>query len=345
LLYGINLKYTLEKLNLGVNVYQTRFDKPLVPAPRLYNQFNFTGDQLINASIYYNYSFGGTYVFGETAHSLQAGFGSVNGLISTLSHDLSLVLLHRTYQKNYYSFYNQAFAESSDAKNENGFYSGLQWSPNQMISWVVYADYFRFPWLKFRVDAPSYGYDLFSLFTYAPDKKTEASIRYRFRKKQENSTLNNPVNVLANVLKHQVRGEVKYAFEESFSFRTRLELSNYQKEYQKREIGLMLYQDIIYKPMASDFSGNIRLAVFNTHSYDSRIYAYENDVLYGYSFPSYANKGLRFYTNLKYKLSRNMDVWFRYAAFIFDEEGIGSGLDAIEGKTRSDIRLQLRVQL
>src|SRR5690554_2916169 len=229
LLYGVNLKYTLETLNLGVNVYQTRFDKPLVPSPRLYNQFNFTGDQLINASIYYNYSFGGTYVFGETAHSLRAGFASVNGLISTLSHDLSLVLLHRTYQKNYFSFYNQAFSESSDAKNENGFYSGLQWSPNQMISWVVYADYFRFPWLKFRVDGPSQGYDLFSLFTYAPDKKTEASIRYRFRKKQENSTLNNPVNVLANVLKHQIRGEFKYALEENFSFRTRIELSNYQK--------------------------------------------------------------------------------------------------------------------
>jgi hypothetical protein len=345
LIYGINLRYKFDKLDLGVNVYQTSFNRLLVPAQRLYNQFNFTGDRSINSSIYYNYSFGGTYAFGETAHNLQGGFASVNGLISTLSRDLSLVLLHRIYQRDYFSFYNQAFAESSDVKNENGFYSGLQWAPNQKISWMVYADYFKFPWLKFRVDAPSYGYDLFSLFTYTPDKKNEASVRYRFRKKQENSTLNDPVNIIANVLRHQVRGEMKYAFEENLSFRTRFELLGYQKENQKNEIGLMLYQDVIYKPMASVFSGNIRLAIFNTDSYDSRIYAYENDVLYGYSFPAYANKGMRFYTNLKYKLNRNMEVWFRYAAFLFDEHGIGSGLDAIEGKMRSDIRLQLRVRL
>lgn len=345
LLYGMNVKYKFDKLDLGINFYQTRFNRTLVPAQRLYNQFNFTGDRLINASIYYNYSLGGTYAFGETAHVIQGGLASVNGLISTLSHDLSVVLLHRAYQRNYFSFYNQAFAESSDAKNENGFYSGLLWSPNQRVSWVVYADYFRFPWLKFRVDAPSHGYDLFSLFTYSPDKKTEASIRYRFRKKQENVTAIGPVNFLSNVLRHQVRWEMKYAFGENFSFRNRFELASYQKEKERNELGLMFYQDLIYKPMASVFSGNVRFAVFKTDSYNSRIYAFENDVLYGYSFPAYANKGIRFYTNLRYKLRRNTDIWFRYAVFLFSERDIGSGLDAIEGKVKSDIRLQIRVQI
>ncbi len=345
LLYGMNLKYKLDKLDLGVNVYQTSFNRTLVPPQRLYNQFNFTGDQLTNTSVYYNYSFGGTYVFGEGAHNIKGGLASVNGLISNLSHDISLVLLHRVYQRNYFSFYNQAFAESSDAKNENGFYSGLLWSPNRKMSWVVYADYFRFPWLKFRVDAPSHGYDLFSLFTYSPDKKTEASIRYRFRKKQENLGTFDPVNFLANVLRHQVRGGIKYALGENISFRSRFELASYKKEKQRNEFGLMFYQDLIYKPMMSVVSGNVRFAIFNTDSYNSRIYAFENDVLYGYSFPAYANKGLRFYTNVRYKLRRNMDVWFRYAGFFFNERGIGSGLDAIEGKVKSDIRLQLRVQI
>jgi hypothetical protein len=344
-LYGVDLKYRLDKLNFGVNIYKTSFNKKLVPAPRLYNKFSFTGDQLINTSLYYDYTFRGTYVFGETAYSLNGGIASVNGLISSVSHDLSLVLLHRLYQKDYFSLYNQAFAENSDTRNESGFYSGLQWSPNRKISWTVYADYFKFPWLKFRVDAPSYGYDLFSLFTYSPSKKTEASVRYRFRKKQENSTIESPVNILVNVLRHQIRSEVKYPWRENISFRTRFELSSYQKEGQKNEIGLMAYQDVLYKPMSSILSGNIRFAVFKTDSYNSRIYAYENDVLYGYSFPAYANKGIRFYGNLRYKLNRKMDVWFRYASFVYNEHGIGSGLDEIAGKVKSDIRLQFRIQI
>lgn len=345
LLYGINLKYRFNKLTLGANVYQARFDKTLVPPPRLYNKFAFTGDQLTNASFYYDYTFGGTYLFGETAYSSSGGLASVNGLISSVSHNLSLVLLHRVYQKNYFSLYNQAFSENSDTKNENGFYSGLQWSPNRKISWTVYADHFKFPWLKFRVDAPSQGYDMFSLFTYSPNKRTEANVRYRFRKKQENSTLEGPVNILANVVRHQIRTELKYPGTENISFRTRLEVSSYQKENQKNETGLMVYQDILYKPMSSVFSGNVRLAVFNTDSYNSRIYAYENDVLYGYSFPAYANKGVRFYGNLRYRINRKMDVWIRYASFVFNEHGIGSGLDAIAGKVKSDIRLQFRIQV
>lgn len=345
ILYGVDLKYKLDKLNLGVNIYQTHFNEEMIPAPRLYNQFNFSGDRLTSTSLYYDYTLPGTYTFGELAHNLTGGFASVVGLISTISHDLSLVLLHRSYQKNYFSFYNQAFSENSEAKNEKGFYSGLQWSPSRKISWTVYADYFKFPWLKFRVDAPSHGHDLFSLFTYAPDKKTEASIRYRFRKKQENSAFDNPVNILENVLKHQIRGEVKYVWMESFSFRTRLELAKYKKENEKNETGFMAYQDVFYKPVPNTFSGNIRLAVFNTASYDSRIYAYESDVLYGYSLPAYANKGIRFYGNLRCKISPKMDVWIRYASFLYSEAGIGSGLDEIEGKMKSDIRLQFRIQV
>lgn len=344
-LYGVDLKYKLDRLNLGVNIYQTHFNKEMIPAQRLYNQFNFSGDRLTSASLYYDYTFAGTYTFGEVAHNLTGGLASVVGLISTISHDLSLVLLHRSYQKDYFSFYNQGFSENSEAKNEKGFYSGLQWSPSRLISWTVYADYFKFPWLKFRVDAPSYGYDLFSLFTYSPDKKTEASIRYRFRKKQENSSFDKPVNILGNVLKHQLRGELKYAWLENFSFRSRLEIAKYIKENEKNETGFMAYQDVIYKPSPNIFSGNIRFAVFNTAGYDSRIYAYESDVLYGYSLPAYANKGIRFYGNIRYKISPKMDVWFRYASFLYADYGVGSGLDEMEGRMKSDIRLQFRIQV
>lgn len=343
--YGVDVKYQLNKLNVGANFYQTHFNNFLIPANRLYNQFNFTGDRMENASIYYDYTYRGTYAFGEIAHRLEGGWGSINGLISSIAHDFSVILLHRSYQKDYFSFYNQAFAESSDAKNENGFYSGLNWAPSRKISWTVYADYFKFPWLKFRVDAPSQGYDLFSFLKYSPNRKTEFNFRYRFRKKQENSILESPVNILADIGKHQIRTEAKYIWGGKFSFRNRLEFSFYEKEYQSKEKGILFYQDVLYKPMMSKWSGNMRFAIFNTDSYNSRIYAFENSVLYGYSLPAYSNKGVRFYVNLRHKLTRNMDVWLNYASFIYDEKGLGSGLDALDGNLKSDLRLQMRLQI
>ena len=111
-----------------------------------------------------------------------------------------------------------------------------------------------------------------------------------------------------------------------------------------QERGYMAYHDIIFKPLEKAISGNIRLAAFKTDGYNSRIYAFENDVLYGYSSPPYHNTGFRLYTNIRYRLKRNLDFWLRYASFLYEEKGISSGLDYIAGNMKSDIRLQLRMQ-
>lgn len=344
-LYGIDFKYERAKLTVGTSIYRNQFDKTLIPAPRLYNKYNFSGSTSTNVGLYYNYTWRGTYLYGELAHILNGGYATVNGLITSLSHDFSLVLLHRNYQKDYFSFYNQSFAENSDARNENGFYSGLKWSPNRKLAWTLYADYFKFPWLKFRVDAPSHGYDMFSLFSYRPTRKTDLNIRYRYRNKEENTGLDETINFIEHVLRHQARFEVKYSLGQHFSFRNRFEFNTYKKGIEANEKGMMFYQDIIYKPMMKPISGNIRFAIFNTDSYQSRVYAFENNVLYGYSFPSYFNKGLRVYGNLRYKLSRTTDFWIHYGSFFYNRAGLGSGLDALNGKVKSDLRLQLRIQV
>src|SRR5690606_34180808 len=108
------------------------------------------------------------YIFGEAAKSLNSGFAMLNGLMVSLSPKVSLITFHRDYGKNYHSFYNQAVSEGTSAVNEKGFYSGIVISPNRKIEWSTYADFFRFPWLRFRVDAPSSGYEILSQFVYSP---------------------------------------------------------------------------------------------------------------------------------------------------------------------------------
>ena len=85
-------------------------------------------------------------------------------------------------------------------------------------------------------------------------------------------------------------------------------------------------------------------AVFETDSYDSRIYAYENDVLYGYSIPALYYKATRFYINLHRKLGRNADCWLKYGVSSYrDRDELGTGYEAIDGNKRSEIKAQLRV--
>jgi len=107
------------------------------------------------------------------------------------------------------------------------------------------------------------------------------------------------------------------------------------------EEGWMVFQDLRYSfknlPLKFDF----RYAVFDTDSYNTRIYAYEHDLLYAFSIPAYYSKGFRTYLTVHYN-RKKFDVWFKISRFFFAEkEEISSGAQAIEGNQKTDLKLQL----
>ena len=117
----------------------------------------------------------------------------------------------------------------------------------------------------------------------------------------------------------------------------------YNKESEKEEKGFLFYQDITYKPIHNKYSGTFRFAVFDTDSYNSRIYTYENDVLYAYSVPAYYYKGTRYFLLFKCKILKNLEAWLRYSqTYISNKDNIGSGLNTINGNTKSEFKIQLR---
>ena len=89
-------------------------------------------------------------------------------------------------------------------------------------------------------------------------------------------------------------------------------------------------------------SSNIRLQYFETNSYNSRIYVYESDVLYSFSIPAFYDKGFRYYLNFSCNLSKRLKGWMRWAQTVFaDKQVIGSGLDEIKGRAKSEIKVQM----
>ncbi|RZK34667.1 MAG: helix-hairpin-helix domain-containing protein, partial [Pedobacter sp.] len=181
--------------------------------------------------------------------------------------------------------------------------------------------------------------------TYTPTKTFKAFVRYKSELKQQNTDLEVPINYLDNIKKESYRGDVSWQLNKSWSFQNRLEVSQFKKGIIKAEFGYMVYQDVDYSPTLSKISGNFRVAYFNTPSYNSRIYAYEDDVLYNFSFGMYSGKGFRNYINLKYKIIKHLDVWARCAMFLYkDVETVGSGLDELKGNKKTDVKLQIRYQ-
>lgn len=343
--FGTAIQYSKNELTIGAIAYQSKYGNQIITQKAVYDKFSYTGNSLTNIGAYYNYTYKNIYFFGEVGKSSNSGLAYVSGALVSLSPIVSAAVTYRSYDKNYHNFFNQALAEASDAVNEKGLYGGLNITPNKKWSFAFYGDYFQFPWLKYRVDAPSKGYEILSQAIYSPSKTLKFLARFKTENKQQNTDLAVPINYLDDVRKGSYRFDVSWQVNKKWSFQNRAEISQYKKGTAVREFGYLIYQDVIYAPTFSKISGNVRVAYFDTPSYNSRIYADEDDVLYSFAFGMYSGKGVRTYLNLKYNLSKKLNIWARYAMFVYkDVESVGSYLDEIQGNKKSEVKIQLRYQ-
>ncbi|WP_225869620.1 helix-hairpin-helix domain-containing protein [Pedobacter psychroterrae] len=344
--YGGALKYVSSNLHIGLVGYHSIYQHEFITGTQLYNKYAFIGKKLFNTGAHYNYTLGNIYLYGEAAHSVKGGWAIVNGAMTSLSPKVSVVLLFRNYDRDYHSFLSNGVGEGSEISNEKGWYAGINYSPDKRWMFSVYSDYFKFPWLRYRVDAPSSGYEALGQAAFTPKKTFKLLLRYKREVKQQNPEAGTEEKILLVwVNKQNFRMEANWKMNKKFSFQQRAELINYQKGRAADEWGYLIYQDINYHPLSAKLSANIRIAYFNTPSYNSRIYAFEDDVLYGSSFGGYNGKGIRTFVNLRYRLLRQMDLWARYALYAYqDRIMIGSGLDEIPGSKKSDFKLQVRYQ-
>jgi hypothetical protein len=142
--------------------------------------------------------------------------------------------------------------------------------------------------------------------------------------------------------KQSWRTQINYKINSAITLRNRVEILWYDKNEDDFEPGFLTFFDLFYKPVLKPYSGNIRLEYFETGGYNSRIYAYENDVLYSFSIPGFYDKGYRYYINVSYEVKRNLSVWIRWAQSIYkNKTSVGSGLDETPGEHRSEIKTQI----
>lgn len=344
--YGAALQYITDNLNIGLITYKTNYQHLFITGAQLYNKYGFNGRHLGNMGLHYNYSFKNFYLYGEIAHSTGAGNAMINGAMTTISRKLSAVVLHRSYDRDYHNFFSSALGEGAETNNEKGWYVGLNYLLSRNLIWSAYCDYFKFPWLKYRVDSASSGYEILNQLNYTKSKTFRAAVRFRLERKQQNPDEGSAYHHLDKAVKQNYRLEWIWKLNRKFNFQQRTEVSQYQKGIKAKERGYMQYQDISYTPMSSRLSGNLRLAWFKTSSYNSRIYAYEDDVLHGAGSAVYSGRGIRTFINVRYRPTTKLDIWLKFSTFIYqDTTVIGSGLDEIEGNKKTELKVQLRYRL
>jgi hypothetical protein len=341
---GANLHFRSpdKKMHLGLNGVHTLYDIPMQRRPNLYNGFEFNGANNTTLGAYGSYTWENINFFGEAARSSSGGTAMLGGMLASLSAHIDLSILARHYERDFHTFYGNAFGETTRNINERGVYWGLKYSPSR--KWVVtgYFDKFAFPWMRARIYAPSSGHEYLSRISYLPNRKTRLFFQIREKvRDQNNATAEGQLFQPDPGRKRNYIAQADYPVEGGLEFSTRVQASDYRFGTSFTR-GFAIMQDFSWRLQRFKFSG--RFAMFDTEDFDNRQYAYEADILYAFSIPAYNGQGIRSMLLVQYKAGSNVTFWLRYANTRYtDRNIIGSGLELIEGNQRTDIKFQTRI--
>lgn len=312
--------------------------------PRVYNYNQFAVDSFNNSTqlaLSYDYIWKNILLFGEASKNTKGGLGFVQGAMISLDPKLNIILHYRYYPKDFLSMIANPVRESSNY-NEEGFYTGFDLKFSPKLTLQGYFDSFANKWLSRSNYRPGKGFEYLFQLNYVKSKQTSFYIRYKEEEKGRNIS-SETVSQVVPQIRRSFRLNFQHSPVKQWELRTRVELSAFSHEDTSK--GVLLFQDFIYKPNLSKFSFTARYALFDTDNYDSRIYAYENDVQYTFLVPAYYYKGSRAYILVNYKFNRNIKLQLKLAQTLYENRNtIGSGLDEISGNAKTTIRALLRVK-
>lgn len=343
---GLHVLYKLpgQQGQIGLTMLNTSYGSFLQKKDIPYNRFEFSGKHNLVAGLHGDTRIQNFHLFGEGAISKSGGIGAVGGLIAGLGKALDFTLLLRHYDRHFHSLYGNAIGEATRPINESGSYIGLRYSPLRRWQFSAFYDHFKFPWLKFQINAPSTGHDYLLHVLWKPNKRFNAYAMFHEKHKAHNLPGNKEtLPPVVNTIRRTASLNIEYDVPLKYAFRTRIQYGDYNYEGGSRSGGLTVAQDVTLRLKNMELSA--RIAFFKTDNYDSRQYVYEKDVLYAFSIPAYYDTGTRYYLMARYNLSEHLKLWIRWSQTRYTKlDTISSGLSEIAGNKRSELKMQLMYQ-
>lgn len=352
---GGNIGYSRPQWHAGINIIHYDFSNPVQKQDQPYNLFAIQGKRWTNLSADYSYTYRNLHFFGEAAWDKNGHRALLNGLLLSLAPVADAALLYRNIEKQYQSLYADAFTENTAPTNEKGLYAGLSVRPFAGWKLNLFFDVYTFPWLKYRADAPGYGRDFMIQLYYQPSKEWNINIRFKNEARQANApgssdAMHQPVLIP----RQDLRMQLSVKKDREIAVGSRIELLWYDKKAADAEQGFLGSFDLLYQPRSKPYSANIRLQYFETGGYNSRVYAFEQDLLYSFSLPALFDKGFRYYLNLHTKFNRlfhwknirhpAVEGWLRWAQTVYPgKTTMGTGLDEIKGNKTHEVKIQFMI--
>jgi len=328
------------KINLGFIYYKSSFDKNFA-----YNSlYALSGDNFNYTSAYYEFYIGNINFYGEASFDGRS-VASINGIQFSANRNFIFATSIRNYPRNYNNLLGFGFSErSGKINNELGIYSGFKWKmPFGILN--LYYDIFKFPYRTAENSLSSEGNELLLDFVSVPIPKLELRLRYKYENKEVTELVNIDEQIVRR-LKQIARTEFIYNLSNALRLKTRIEYNHFFiKDASIKENGFLIFQDVRIIP-ANNLNLHGRIIFFQSDSFNSAVYEYENDLLGVMPNLAMYGKGIRWYLIVKYKPLNLLSISAKYSeTYKPDVNTLSSGDNLIIGNVDNRFSLQIDISL
>lgn len=332
---GISLRKEWAGWNLGIQGILNRQAVPLMPSPGAHNLYDAIARHSANISLDFSRSWRNIHVFGEWAVNERKAPALIQGVMACLGTRADLSLLYRHISPKYHSFQSASFTEKSDPNNEQGLYLGLSVRPNRRWEAKFFADFFSFPWLRYRMSSPSYGREFLIQVINQPQKKL--AFVWTFRNKQQIAAGPSSGGTLLPVLfenRKQFQFSMKNEQIRNVSLHLRFNWMGYSDGFGNKSEGRVVTLYYKYHSPSLHLSTGMGLHFFQADNYQSRVYIIENESLAGSSTIGLEGRGglAEVHVSFKFKSCEFSFSMNRYLPGVSDSPAEPGDLMRISGK-------------
>jgi hypothetical protein len=337
--YGISFSYNFKFIRVGVNWSETGFSIPLhrdEGDPESIYDFEGAKNRLL--SVNYNTLAGRILIYGEVSVNnfsipIAIGTAIINGVTLRPSDRLTINVLWRKYSPGFTTLNGKGPGNSSSSANEEGITGNFSFEAAKHLFISAGCDVSHYPWLKYRCSFPSMSRKEEILIRYLPSEKITLQFSFDHRYSMINDQKNPGVAGIEESESRTFKWIFRYLPAENSAFTTRID---YKMAYPGRSRGMLLFEDINYRFKMIPIALWFRYCLFSTETWDSRLYTYENDLLYSFSIPALSGEGSRSYIMVKFDLGHFGEMRIKYGlTSIIEKSGTESFND--------ELKLQFRI--
>ncbi len=296
--------------------------------------YDFQGDNNQVASINYAGVIKRIILFGEFSSDNRNKYAFIQGFTFRPADRLTINMLYRNYEPGFTAFHSNGPGSNSSGDNPGGFLGSFNFEVAKYLFISAGCDIQYYRWMKFRCSAPSTSVKKEVRVKYLPSGKFTAEFVYYERYSMQDEKESNGIAKQEKIFSRAIKCSAKYSPYAGLTLGTRFD---YKVASPPESKGMLLLQDINYRFKTIPLSVWFRYCIFNTDNWESRLYTWENDLLYSFSIPALSGKGSRSYIVAGWKIWDGAELRVKYGITTLAEYGESL-------KDTQEFRMQFRVR-